>query len=61
MITDFIPEVNVKNEFLYPYLFCVCELVWVLCEEDEDVILSYISDGHNKQVTYILYCDGYFV
>lgn len=54
MITDFIPKVNVKNEYLYPYLFCVCELVWVLCEEDEDMILSYLSDGHNKQVTYFV-------
>jgi len=51
MITDFIPKVNVL-------VLCPCELVWVLCEGDEDVILLYLSDGHNKQGTYILYCDS---
>jgi len=50
-----------KMSIISILVLCLCELVWVLFEKDEDVILSYLPDGHNKEMTYILYCDGYFV
>jgi hypothetical protein len=46
--------------YIYPCLVSL-RAFWILLEEDEDVILSYLPDGHNKQVTYVWYCDSYLV